>query len=380
MFYADGRRIRVEPSTTVVYKLNKSEKKAAEEEAKKLRAAAKKDGKDAKQEPTKDDTEKKGDDEQEEEDDDADARPLQSLDQIGAGAILTYEGTVQLDGVILAGRIEFMRNELEKGEADMWKSLKVQEKFQALQPGELKIDKAGKFKLLPNREVQEYVSRLGDSLIPAYQKQLPEGDPLKIPFRFYAVIDKNANAFALPNGIIVINTGLLDLLENEAQLAAVVSHEISHSVQEHSWRQQRYHRKKRLGLAIGAVAATAFGAGGIADLLGLVELAIRNGYQRTLDNQADRVGLGYMVSAGYDPREAPRVWKLMAKKYGDRGTDFFYSSHENHTTRRSYLMVEIRNNYSHLDYDAVKKNENEYQKVVGLVRESTVDKKKAKVK
>jgi len=180
--------------------------------------------------------------------------------------------------------------------------------------------------------------------------------------------------------VVVINSGLFDVLENEAQLAAVVGHEISHAVQEHTWREHQYHRKKRMALEIGGIAASAFGAGGIASILTLIEAAIRNGYARSLENQADRIGLEYMVNAGYDPREAPRVWKLMTKKLGDHPTNLFWSNHDNNTTRRSYLMLEIRNNYNGIDYHRLRKGEEEFQSVVGLVREAGSKKKKLKVK
>ena len=52
------------------------------------------------------------------------------------------------------------------------------------------------------------------------------------------------NAFATPNGIVVVNSGLIEMLENEAQLAAVVGHEIAHATHEHTWRQQQYPQEK----------------------------------------------------------------------------------------------------------------------------------------
>jgi len=88
-----------------------------------------------------------------------------------------------------------------------------------------------------------------------------------------------------------------------------------------------------------------------------------------------------LVAAGYDPREAPRVWKMMAKKYGDRPTNFFWSSHDNHTTRRSYLMAELRNNYADLDYSEFQaNNEEEFQRIAELVKDATAKKKKKKIK
>jgi hypothetical protein len=86
-----------------------------------------------------------------------------------------------------------------------------------------------------------------------------------------------------------------------------------------------------------------------------------------------------MTSAGYDPREAPRVWKLMAKKYGNMPTNFFRSSHSNNSARRSFLMVEIRNNYSQLNLNEMKKGDPaEYQKIVQLTNDAAAKKKKNK--
>jgi predicted Zn-dependent protease len=52
-------------------------------------------------------------------------------------------------------------------------------------------------------------------------------------------MDDSFNAFAMPNGIVVVHSGALELLENEAQLAAVLGHEIAHATHDHTWRQQR---------------------------------------------------------------------------------------------------------------------------------------------
>jgi predicted Zn-dependent protease len=238
------------------------------------------------------------------------------------------------------------------------------------------IKKVGKFKLVPSAEAQNYIQNLGQKLIPEYQRSLPATDPNKVPFRFFLVQDKSANAFALPNGTIVVFSGMLGILENEAQLAAVMGHEISHSIQEHTRLQQEYHRGKRTAMKIGAFAASAMGYGSIADILNLIEAAIRNGYSRGLENQSDRSALAYMIENGYDIREAPKVWKLMARKFGNQPTNFFYSSHDNHTKRRSYLMAELSANYPDVDYSALRTNEQEYRQIATLVENLTAKKKK----
>ena len=350
---ADGQVIRVTNATAVTFKPTRREKKLAE-----LRK-------------------RNGAEESEEA-----AEPLQSLDQVTVGMTMTYEGKRDREtGKILAEKIEFSTNDLEDGEAKLWQSLKVSVKSaQGLKPGELKIDKVGKFKLVPDSEVQAYVSQLGERLIPTQQRALAADDPRKIPFQFFVVQNDAVNAFATPNGIVVVNSGLMELLDNEAQLAAIVGHEIAHSTHEHTWRGQQYRKKTRLGLAIASAVAGAYGLASVADLTNLVNAALVNGHSRSLENQSDRVGLQYMAEAGYDPREAPTVWKLMAKKTGVSATNFFWSTHENAPTRRSYLMNELKNNYRELDYTQLRTNAEEYSRIKAALMAASSKKTKIKVR
>ena len=131
---------------------------------------------------------------------------------------------------------------------------------------------------------------------------------------------------------------------------------------------------RSLGLSL-----SAYGLSSLADVANMVNGAIVNGHQRQLENQADRVGLEYMVNAGYDPREAPAVWKLMAKTNGVQATNFFWSSHDNAPTRRSYLMNELKNNYRDLDYSTLKTNEAEFSRIKAAVINANGQKKKIKV-
>jgi len=344
-FLVDGRRIAVTPQSQIVFKLTSREKKLV----KTTSVNAEEEGLFV---------------------------PLKSLADVTTGMAMTYDGRRRADGTIVAERVEFTRNELEPGEKRMWESLTI-----GSQPstsarglaGELQINGVGRFKMIADERVQKYANRVGSRLVPAYQRELPDTDPNKIPFRFFVVEEKSPNAFALPNGIVVIHSSMFDILENEAQFAAVVGHEIAHAVQEHSWRRQEHQKGKRTALAIGAVVAAAYGQPGVEDVLTMTMGAMQNGYARSLENQSDRLGLEYMVNAGYDPREAPQVWKAMTKKLGDRPTNFFWSNHDNNATRRSYLMSELRNNYAQLNYARFRTNSAEYQDVVSRVRAAVGD-------
>src|ERR1044072_1974302 len=258
-FWADGRRIRIEPSTQVLFELNKSEKKAVKEGPKKEKEKDKKDAENTQAAPAANTAA-----------DEPETEPLKDISNVKAGMYATYEGMEQPNGTILASKVTFVKNELEKGEGNFWKSLKIKEKapnFTEGNPGELSIKQIGKFKLLPNKEVQDYVQRLGNSLVPAYQKNLPDNDPQKIPFKFYVISAKDPNAFALANGIVVINYSMITSLESEGQLAAVIAHEIAHATQEHTWRQMNKDKGKRTAIAIGGIAAAAFGFGMVQNIL-----------------------------------------------------------------------------------------------------------------
>ena len=347
-FFADGQVIRVNPFTIVEYQPNRSERKAQKRQSinntEKVSVTAT-DG------------------------EDTPFLPLLSLDEIGPNTFLNYEGMRERDGSIAATRLTFMRNELQPNEEQFHKRMRPivkQPNFEKKKPGRLRIGMHS-FKLVPSREAQSYLRQLGESLIPEYQKNLPREDPNKIHFKFYLVKGMIPNAFATPNGVIVVFATLVEILENEAQLAFVLSHEISHTIQEHARQQMEHKRGERILLKLGSIAASAFGVPIAPDVLTKTEQAIVAGYSRQHENQADRIGIEYLVSHGYDPREAPRVWEIMAKSTLQTPA-FFWASHDNKTKRRSYLMAELRNNYPKLDYSSYARNEEAYREFVRHVR------------
>lgn len=210
----------------------------------------------------------------------------------------------------------------------------------------------GRMKLLAERSVQEYVSLLGDSLIPEGAK----GTRRPIEFRFFVVEDPEINAASLPDGTLLINTGLLGALENEAQLAFVLSHEMAHVLQVHYRREVEETRGSRIGLTIAGVAAGAFigNAGIFMAQIGIASVV--NGHQRDLENQADRLGLQNVIEHGYDPREAPNFSRIMINRYGNRTTSKLWSNHESSVIRGSFMNVQLMRAYPESHWDQAKKN------------------------
>jgi predicted Zn-dependent protease len=121
--------------------------------------------------------------------------------------------------------------------------------------------------------------------------------------RAYAIRQPYFNASMAPNGMMQVWSGLLLRVENEAQLAAVLGHEIGHYVQRHSLDQLRDVRA-RLGVA---QFMSMFGL--VGQLGGLAAMAGGMAYTRDHERDADQIGILLMRRAGYDTREAPKIWR-----------------------------------------------------------------------
>lgn len=182
------------------------------------------------------------------------------------------------------------------------------------------------------------------------------GDPAQWE---YLVFDSDQlNAFALPGGKIGIYTGIMDIMSNDAQLAAVVGHEVAHVKFRHG--TERYSQGMvAQGVLLGAQIAGASQCGGAqtsADQqacqqnagrwiqalgLGAVYGAILP-FSRTHELEADSGGVRYMANAGYDPREAIKFWQSMAKaSSGQARPPEFASTHPANATRISNLTAEV---------------------------------------
>jgi hypothetical protein len=284
-----------------------------------------------------------------------------SKDPALAGYQVKYSGVRRNDGRIGAERIELGA----PAPADAYKMPHDLEVVRAKDP-QTGIDVIefrhgnkvqGRMKLFPVRSVQEYVTTLGDSLLPPGNR----GTSKALEFRFFVVEDSSINAASLPDGTLLINTALLGAIQNEAQLAFVLSHEIAHVLQVHYWREVHETRGQRIGLIIAGVAAGAF----IGDLgtfmAGLGIASVVNGHQRELENQADRLGLQNVIEHGYDPREAPKFCRMIVERYGDRSTSKIWSNHDSSLLRGSFLTVQLMRQYPEGHFEQAKRDNSAFR-------------------
>jgi Zn-dependent protease with chaperone function len=189
------------------------------------------------------------------------------------------------------------------------------------------------------------VKRIALRLVPSYKS--------KDDFRFYVVEDREWNAFACANGMIVVNQGLLHDMDDD-EVALVLGHELVHATHEHS----RKGRKKDLFIGVlsqggGAAAASATGGrtqAAAVTAIGLTGLAASNGYGREMEDQADRVGLRYAYEAGFDVTKGPRLWQRFGEKYPARSGvhNFFFSDHSLSAARAENLRRQVALNYPQL--------------------------------
>ena len=196
--------------------------------------------------------------------------------------------------------------------------------------------------MLEDAATNAYLKRVGDSL-------LPRGLTVEnVVWKFRAFRDPVPNAFALPNGSIYVSTGLLALMDNESQLAAVIAHELTHVLRRHTYLQNRSNRKKFLTMNIMA-AIGAYAPGGVVGAVITVVTAVAPfivmatmfGYSRDLERDADMKGIEMMMSAEYPPEEMVKALKLLSNDIEGEQIRLFYNDHPSLQERIKYLSQHL---------------------------------------
>ena len=152
-------------------------------------------------------------------------------------------------------------------------------------------------------------------------------------WQFTVFENDEPNAFALPGGKVGVYTGLFKVAKNDDQLAAVLAHEIGHAIARHGAERMSQGMLTQLGAAaLGAATSPAY-----AQLAAqAATLGIILPYSRTQESEADEIGLMLMAKAGYDPREAIKLWQNFEALGGGRPPEFL-STHPAEGTRIARL-------------------------------------------
>lgn len=159
---------------------------------------------------------------------------------------------------------------------------------------------SSQFRRYGNTQINAYVRDVGERL--AAQSERPN-----LPYTFQVVQDDSINAFATMGGFVYVTTGLLQAMDNEAQLAGVIGHEIGHIVHKHSIRQMR-----EVIIARGLAGAAGIDSNIVVQLG--VELALRLPRSRQHEYEADRTGLALLMNTGYSPLGLVQFFEKLLNK------------------------------------------------------------------
>lgn len=156
-------------------------------------------------------------------------------------------------------------------------------------------------------EISNYLQKLGQRLV-------SHSDEPSMRFQFFVVNDPTINAFAVPGGFIGVHTGLLLAAENEAELASVLAHEISHITQRHIPRMLAEQQRTTLpAMATMLAAILLAGRGGEAAVALTSATLAQKGisFTRASEEEADRIGIRLLAASGFDPRAMPAFFERM---------------------------------------------------------------------
>lgn len=242
---------------------------------------------------------------------------------------MKYQGVRDAEGVLVAAQAKFVPGISGKNKAVL--ASKDQETEDKIPPQSKWIDPNGKFhdshakvrlsdaggwcgwhKVQLDQSLQDRVHRVGMNVIPSYQKQMAADEAAKVHFRFYAVDESQIRSeLVCRSGLILVPKQVVDRIQSDDQLAAVLSDGVAFSLQLE-------------GAKVAANKSVAIG-GEVADfvLLGVDPLSfiIVNGVVAPIamrpivvrmEQQRGRMALTMLADAGYDPRQAPEAWRLPA--------------------------------------------------------------------
>ncbi|VEN74839.1 conserved exported hypothetical protein [Candidatus Desulfarcum epimagneticum] len=213
---------------------------------------------------------------------------------------------------------------------------KIAEKF-------LKIVKAH-FEIIDDPFIADYISGTGNKILSTFPKKA-------FDYHFYVIKENSYNAFAMPAGHIFINSGLIAAMENENELAGILSHEIAHVQLRHISQSIERGSKVSLLTAAGLLAGIFLGPGmgaAASNALAVGSLAaghsIMLAHSREHEVQADQIGLKYLMKAGYSGAGLLTILKKMRDKtwFGPDHIPVYLTTHPAVKDRMAYIETQMK--------------------------------------
>jgi len=272
--------------------------------------------------------------------------------------------------------------EYEKDEKSLWKAVEnIQKKL-------VRSDA-----IYPDEELHEYVNSVLNRIIDGNREKW--GSDIVV----YILYDSDFNAGMYPNGFMVIHTGLLANIDNEAQLAIVLGHELTHYLHRHALKGQNKFINIKAALSTLTVAAVGASYGlaysgydpsaisTIHDTISLGLVGTFYGYSRSQETDADAYGFELLKQAGYEPKESKKAFENMyeAQELLDKKNrvPYFYHSHPKIKSRIKNFEKYLSNlSKESSEKESMRKGEKEYlSKVKGLLLDNLeLDLKKNRLK
>jgi predicted Zn-dependent protease len=231
------------------------------------------------------------------------------------------------------------------------------------------------YRVYANPALQSYVNRVG-------QKVAEHSHRPNIQYTFTVLDSPEINAFALPGGYVYITRGILAYLNSEAEMAAVLGHEIGHVTARHGVRQQSAAQAANLGISIVSIFVPQLNSQFGHDLTNMFGGALLSGYGRDHELEADRLGAQYLARSEYDPQAMIHVIAVLknqetfdaviAKQEGREPSHYHgtFATHPDNDTRLQQVVGEA----GHLTVANPNENQSEFLKQTeGLVLNDSVD-------
>ena len=242
--------------------------------------------------------------------------PMKSVEEVNANTWIEYDGKLRLDGVVIARGGWLIPNILTDKEEKRRTKTHYDPAAAGNQPKQSSIGIAiagvnlKRVPQWPDAVMQARVEKIGESLIPKYQKELSDTDPAKVAFRFI-VVDANWGDFplSLPDGTVLIPHQGVQRMQSDAQLAALLADAVAILIEKQSLRMEAALRTYSAKKLAADAAYTTLGVPAI------IAAAWSDEQRRILNRemaQSARVSLTLMHDAGYDISQAPMAWWLIA--------------------------------------------------------------------
>jgi len=198
--------------------------------------------------------------------------------------------------------------------------------------------------LIRDEKVNDYINRLGNAI-------LARSSNVLFTFHFSVIRSSAINAFATPGGYVYVNRGLINLCENESELAGVLAHEIAHVNSRHIAQQIEKSQKISMASLAAILAGVFLGGGGVGTeaALGLTmatSTTLSLKYSRENEEEADRLGMSYLVNAGYDGKGMLTFLKTMKNyEFYSNSLPSYFMTHPGTDERIAYIDSLLQSRY-----------------------------------